>query len=46
MAEARPLRVLLFNGQYDLAAHRLVYGLIKVRIEQNGKKKRKQRKSK
>jgi hypothetical protein len=40
MAKQVSLRVLLSEGQYDLAAHRLVYGLVKARIEQkNGKRK-------
>jgi len=46
MAEAKSLRALLFNGHYDLAAHRLVYGLVKASTKRNGRKKRKQRKSK
>lgn len=47
MAEVKSLRALLFNGHYDLAAHRLVYGLVKASTKRNGnRKKRKQRKSK
>jgi len=40
------LKYALQNQRYDLAAHILVYGLIKVKIEENGKKRRPQRQSK
>lgn len=39
MARPKSLRVLLSHGQFDLAAHRLVYGLVKAKIGQNGKKR-------
>ena len=39
MAKMKSLRVLLSDGHFDLAAHRLVYGLVKATIDQNGKKR-------
>ncbi len=33
------LRAALEQGKYDLAAHLLVYGLVKAKVEQNGKNK-------
>ncbi|MEA3443018.1 MAG: hypothetical protein U9R04_06110 [Chloroflexota bacterium] len=36
---AKPLKILLADGQYELAAYRLVYGLVKAQIKQNGRKK-------
>jgi hypothetical protein len=46
MANSKSLKMLLSHGQFDLAAHRLVYGLVKAKIDQNGKKKNCRRKSK
>ena len=40
------LKYALDNKHYDLAAHALVYGLIKVKVEENGKKRRPKRQSK
>ena len=40
------LKYALQNQRYDLAAHVLVYGLIKAKVEENGKKRRPQRQSK
>lgn len=40
------LKYALDNQHYDLAAHALVYGLIKATIKENGKKRRPQRQSK
>jgi len=34
------LQVALSKQDYDLAAHALVYGMVKVKVEQNGKKRR------
>jgi hypothetical protein len=34
------LKYALENQKYSLAAHVLVYGLIKAKIEENGKKRR------
>jgi hypothetical protein len=34
------LKYALENKKYDLAAHVLVYGLVKAKIEENGKKRR------
>lgn len=34
------LKYALENQQYSLAAHVLVYGLIKAKIDENGKKRR------
>lgn len=42
MLKTKSLRVLVLDGQYDLAAHRLVYGLVKAKkeeMERNGKGK-------
>ncbi|MCD6230361.1 MAG: hypothetical protein J7J88_00530 [Dehalococcoidia bacterium] len=42
MAQARTLRLLLSTGQYELAAHRLVYGLVTAKVKENnanGKKR-------
>ena len=40
------LKYALQNQRYDLAAHVLVYGLIKAKVEENGKKRRPQRQPK
>ncbi len=40
------LKYALDNHQYELAAHALVYGMLKAKIEQNSRKKKNQRKSK
>jgi len=40
------LQVALSNQNYDLAAHALVYGMVKVKAEQNDKKRRTTRKPK
>jgi hypothetical protein len=40
------LKYALDNKYYDLAAHALVYGLIKAKVEENGKKRRPKGKSK
>jgi hypothetical protein len=40
------LKYALDNKHYDLAAHALVYGLIKAKIEENGEKRRPKGKSK
>jgi len=40
------LKYALDNQHYDLAAHVLVYGLIKATIKENGKKRRPQGQSK
>jgi len=40
------LKVALSNQNYDLAAHALVYGMVKVKAEQNDKKRRTTRKPK
>ena len=40
------LKYALENRHYSLAAHVLVYGLIKAKIEENGKKRRPKRQSK
>ena len=40
------LKYALDNKHYDLAAHVLVYGLIKAKVEENGKKRRPKGKSK
>jgi hypothetical protein len=40
------LKYALDKQRYDLAAHVLVYGLLKARIEQNGKKRRSKRQPK
>jgi hypothetical protein len=40
------LKYALDNQRYDLAAHVLVYGLIKAKIEENGKKRRPKRQPK
>ena len=40
------LKYALQNQRYDLAAHVLVYGLIKAKVEENGKKRRPKRQSK
>jgi len=40
------LKYALDNKYYDLAAHALVYGLVKAKIEENGKKRRPKRQSK
>lgn len=34
------LKYALDNKKYSLAAHALVYGLVKVKTEENGKKRR------
>ena len=39
------LKVALEQGRYDLAAHVLVYGLVKTVIKENGKKRRAERQS-
>ena len=39
MAKMKSLRVLLSDGHFDLAAHRLVYGLVKATIDQNNKRR-------
>jgi hypothetical protein len=40
------LKYALDNQRYDLAAHVLVYGLVKAKIEENGKKRRPKRQPK
>jgi hypothetical protein len=40
------LKFALENQQYSLAAHALVYGLVKAKIKENGKKRRPQGQSK
>ncbi|MBE9501748.1 MAG: hypothetical protein IMY87_04900 [Chloroflexi bacterium] len=40
------LKYALETQKYSLAAHALVYGLVKAKIEENGKKRRPQRQSK
>ncbi len=40
------LEYALKNNHYNLAAHALVYGLVKAKIEENGKKRRPKRQSK
>ncbi len=40
------LKYALENQHYDLAAHVLVYGLVKAKIKENGKKRRPQRQPK
>ena len=40
------LKYALDNKHYELAAHALVYGLIKAKVEENGKKRRPKGKSK
>ena len=40
------LKYALDKQHYDLAAHVLVYGLIKAKIEENGKKRRSKRQPK
>ena len=40
------LKYALDNRRYDLAAHVIVYGLIKAKIKENGKKRRSQVQSK
>jgi hypothetical protein len=40
------LKYALQNQHYDLAAHALVYGLVKAKIKENGKKRRPQGQSK
>ena len=40
------LKYALENQKHSLAAHALVYGLVKAKIEENGKKRRPQRQSK
>ena len=37
------LKIAISQGNYDLASHALVYSLVKVKVEQNGKKRRPQR---
>jgi hypothetical protein len=34
------LKYALENRKYSLAAHALVYGLVKAKVEENGKKRR------
>jgi hypothetical protein len=36
------LKYALDNQRYDLAAHILVYAMLKVKVEENGKKRRPQ----
>lgn len=38
-AKVKALQVALERQNYDLAAHTLVYGLVKVKVEDNGKKR-------
>ena len=40
------LKYALQNQRYDLAAHALVYAMVKVKVEENGKKRRPQGQSK
>jgi len=40
------LKYALENRKHNLAAHVLVYGLVKAKIEENGKKRRPKRQSK
>lgn len=40
------LKYALENQKYSLAAYALVYGLVKAKIEENGKKRRPKRQSK
>jgi hypothetical protein len=40
--QTKLLKYALDNRRYDLAAHALVYGLIKAKIKENGKKRRPQ----
>jgi hypothetical protein len=40
------LKYALDNQNYNLAAHVLVYGLVKAKIKENGKKRRPERQSK
>jgi hypothetical protein len=40
------LKYALRNQIHDLAAHALVYGLVKAKVDQNGKKRRSKRQSK
>jgi len=40
------LQVALSNQNYDLAAHALVYGMVKVKVEENDKKRRPKRQPK
>lgn len=42
----KALEYALKNNHYSLAAHTLVYGLVKAKIEENGKKRRPKRQSK
>ena len=42
----KSLEMLLSDGQYELAAHRLVYALVKAKVESNGKKRSPKRQSK
>jgi len=45
-AKLKVLQVALEKQNYDLAAHTLVYGLVKVKAEDNGKKRSSKRQSK
>lgn len=45
-AKLKVLQVALSRQDYDLAAHTLVYGLAKVKAEDNGKKRSAKRQSK
>ena len=45
-AKLRVLQVALSRQDFDLAAHTLVYGLVKAKAEANGKKRRSKRQPK
>jgi len=45
-AKLKVLQVALSRQDYNLAAHALVYGLLKVKAEDNGKKRSTKRQSK